>query len=642
MAELQVGTEKKMKRTIWTRLIALVMMIAILSGCGMGVHKSQTDDLQPGQEEQNKNGQTDTDHTDENKESEDNTVTDNTEISLDQKQKNSIAMLNYLSIIAEEINVSKDNRLALEEVYTTLMNNTNPAKIDDETQDHINNLMDTIKSYRLISVKRERLQYIYNQDKAATVKNAVPNPLAILSMTNSFNWKKLVASVAYTAVDSYSNYKAANKEVDQQFLISGWELDDEETEAIQKSRERAYNYMVDIVQKYGIEGNLSLNEKAIKDFALLCTEDNITRKIQFLESEENTYKMLGDYWLELADSYYENGDYQKCLTCIDKYQSLDTGIFRKDYEYAQVLPKAIIAVQETKKGNEYVQLSKTFADAIVQNTNNDDWSSRYFAAQVYIDLYAKTNDTTYLKEAYQIALNNVNLLVDEQTKLNQVYLNDVKEEELEPVDDKYLSEAEKKEQKKERKEEQKKLDEYNKALKTKRKIELPSLYEPLVLNCDLLFALAEELDIEQTEKDKIKEILLTKKNGVFLSKTVNDQYSFGEGNKYAIEYDKNEIVIPADLLVEECSVVVTLTDGDKETTYDDWKITKVKREGKTIDTFKTYFSSKKIKSYKWTKDTKITIEILNGDSFESVVFKYKVKEYKDNFVIPDKITFKRV
>lgn len=631
-----------MKRTIWTRLIALVMMIAILSGCGTGVQPSQKDDLQPGQEEQNKNGQTDTDNVDEKKETKDDTVTDNTEISLDQKQKNSIAMLNYLSIIAEEINVSKENRLALEEVYTTLMNNTNPAKIDDETQDHINNLMDTIKAYRLISIKRERLQYIYNQDKAATVRNAVPNPLAILATTNSFNWKKLVVSVAYTAVDSYSNYKAANKEVDQQFLISGWELDDEATNAIQKSRERAYNYMVDIVQKYEIEGNLSLNEKAIQDFARLCTEDNITRKIQFLESEEGTYKMLGDYWLELADCYYENGNYQKCLICIDKYQNLATGIFRKDFEYAQVLPKAIVAVQETKKGNEYVQLSKAYADEIVENTNNDDWSSRYFAAQVYIDLYAKTNDITYLKQAYQIALNNVNLLVDEQTKLNQVYLNDVKEEELEPLDDKYLSEKEKKEKQKERKEEQKKLDEYNKALKTKRKTELPSLYEPLVLNCDLLFALAEKLDIEQSEKDKIEEILLTKKNGVFLSKTVNDHYSFGKTKKYEMEYNKNEIMISADLLVEGCAVVVTLTKGEKETTYDDWKITKVKREGKTLDTFNVYFSSKKIKSYEWTKDTKITIEIRNGDSFESIVFKYKVKEYKDNFVIPDKITFKKV
>lgn len=159
------------------------------------------------------------------------------EYGMTEQQRNSFSMLYYLAITAEEIRISKDNRLILDDIYTSLLNDINPGSIDETTQDHLKNLRDIIKSYINISVKRERLQYIYNQDKAATIRNVVPNPLAILSVTNSFDWKKLVVSVAYTAVDSYNNYKSSNEAADQEFFMSGWELDDEETATIQKNRE---------------------------------------------------------------------------------------------------------------------------------------------------------------------------------------------------------------------------------------------------------------------------------------------------------------------------------------------------------------------------------------------------------------------
>lgn len=107
------------------------------------------------------------------------------------QQKNSISMLYYLAITAEDIRISKDNRLILNEIYTSLLNDINPGAIDETTQEHLKNLRDVIKSYIDISVKRDRLQYIYNQDKAGTMRSLVPNPLAVLSMTTSFDWKRL-------------------------------------------------------------------------------------------------------------------------------------------------------------------------------------------------------------------------------------------------------------------------------------------------------------------------------------------------------------------------------------------------------------------------------------------------------------------
>lgn len=562
------------------------------------------------------------------------------EFGLTEQQRNSFSMLYYLAITAEDIRISKDNRLMLDEIYTSLLNDINPGAIDETTQDHLKNLRDIIKSYINISVKRDRLQYIYNQDKAETIRSAVPNPIAILTATQSFDWKRLVASVAYTAIDSYNNYKSANAAVDQEFLMSGWELDDEETATIQKNRERAFDYMVDIVQEYGLDGKLTLNEKAIETFAEICEIESVQQKIRRLVSEEETYKLLGNYWLELAACYFETSQYQKCLDCVDKYNDLATGIYRMDYNYVQILPMAIVAAQETYTGDEYVTVISAFADAILENTTTEEWSTRYFAAQVYLDLYARTDDRKYLEAAYDIAYDNVTILLDEQRALNSTYLANIVEITIDEPDYRFMTEDEKKEAEQEYKAEQKRLKEYNKGLKEGRKNELPPLYEPLVLNCDLLFALAEEMNISSTEKAEIEAILQTEKNGVFLSKPVNDRYSFtSDVTDYSIEFTKSEIQIPASLLSAGSTIVVKVTDGGKTTTFDDCTVTKVEREGTSIETFVAVVTSKKLNDYNWTADSKVTVEIYNGASYDATIFKFEVIEYKDNWLIADKVVF---
>jgi len=562
---------------------------------------------------------------------------------LTEQQRNSFSMLYYLAITAEDIRISKDNRLLLDDIYTSLLNDINPGAIDEITQEHLGDLRDNIKDFRNISIKRERLQYMYNQQKAAAIKSAIPNPLNILSITNAFDWKALVASVAYTLVDSYNNYKSADAAADQSFLMSGWELDDEETATIMRNRDRAFDYMVDITQEYGLDGKLTLSEKMIETFAEICEIESVQQKIRRLESEEETYKLLGNYWLELADCYYQTERYDKCLKCVDTYNALSTGIYRKDYNYAQILPKAIAAAQELYTGDEYVARIQAFADDIIENTNTDEWSSRYFAAQVYMDLYARTDDRTYLERAYNIAYDNVAVLLDEQRKLNAVYLADVQEESVVEPDYDYMSDQEEKEAKKEYKAEKKRVKAYNKNLKKIRKTELPPLYEPLVLNCDLLFALADMMEISEQEKAEIEAILQTDTNGVFLSKPINDKYSFTE-NRYEsnIEFDREKIIIPVELLTEGVEVVVSVTENGKTTTFKDYSIDEVERDGDTIDTFKAVFIGEEIEDYKWTQNSRVTVQIINGDESDPLIFRFKVAEYKEKWLLANKVVFSEV
>lgn len=54
----------------------------------------------------------------------------------------------------------------------------------------------------MIAVKRERIQYIYEQNQAQALQNALPNPLGLMSAVHSFSLSGLIASVSYMALDS--------------------------------------------------------------------------------------------------------------------------------------------------------------------------------------------------------------------------------------------------------------------------------------------------------------------------------------------------------------------------------------------------------------------------------------------------------
>lgn len=565
-------------------------------------------------------------------------------------QQNALNMLNYLAFTAEEIYIAKDNRLVLEDIYTSLLNEINPGTIDEITQDHLRNLRDIISSFLNIDTKRSRLQYIYNQEKAGIVRSAVPDPLAVLSVVNAMDWKKLAASVAFTVVDSYNNYKTASANLDMEFLLSGWELDDEEIETIRRNRDRAFDYMVDIVQEYASDevagkelGLLTLNEKAIEKYAEICAVDEVYRKIELLTTSETTYQRFGNYWLELADCYYAIEEYEKCLDCVAKYEELATGVFIKDFNLVPILPKAIVAAQEVCTGDAYVATISSFADAIVYNASDDDWAMRYFAAQVYMDLYAKTAVDEYLEKAYAQALNNVTQLIDEQLGLNSSYENDVQEMTVDEPDYSFASEEEANQLKKEYKAEKKRVKAYNKALKETRKTELPPLYDPLVLNCDLLFALAEQLEIDAAERNKIRHILKTDSNGVFLSVPVNNRYSFEPvAVTDSIVLEPKRITIPANLLTQGAKIVVTIIDQSGAHSFDDWNVEKVERKGQHIDTFKAVYKSKSFEDFGWSVGAEVSIQIINGEGYDSVTFNYKVTEYEDRFLIPDLVVFEAI
>ena len=133
--------------------------------------------------------------------------------------------------------------------------------------------------------------------------------------------------------------------------------------------------------------------------------------------------------------------------------------------------------------------------------------------------------TTYLTLAYDLTLNSVNYLVVKQRALNNSYLSPVEKLPTAGTSGK----------------DKKKVKAYNAFLEENRRTDLAPISDALVINLDLLYALADELDITGKERLKIAGILRDVGAGVFLVTTLNDYYRVPSANSGSIEvrYDSD-------------------------------------------------------------------------------------------------------
>lgn len=542
-----------------------------------------------------------------------------TEGDLTSKQKNAVNMLNYIMTITQEINNSKESRLYLESAYSSLINNSDPGLIDTRTQERITNILDTLEQYRMIAEKRERLRYIYEQNRAQALRQAIPDPVGLLSAVSSGNILKSAASVIYMPVDAASSYQNAVTQTDLQYLQDGWQLEDEEAQELHNSRKSTFEYMVDMVRENSLPGEYALNENAVNDFVEWKDKTNLTSKIQWLESNESTYEKFGPFWLELAKSYYKSEEYDKCLDAIKKYEGISVKIFRKDYDYAEALPMAIVSAKEIRDKNVYIQTAREYSEVILSNADGENWALRYFVAQIYLDLYKQTGSKEYLQKAYDIALNNVNVLVESQKELNLAYLSDIQEVSVN-------KEAEDEDR------EKKEVKQYNKLLKAQRKVELPPVDEALYLNCDLLFALAEQLDISVDEQKKIDAILHENGEPVFLTQALDEKFWFESADKKLdvqnidIDFDGKTLKIPAVCIADRSRITVSVDGSSGNQTFQDWTVKKVYRpKGADCSDFIVIFTSETAKKYKYESGDKIAVQITPVAESADEILEYDYK-----------------
>ena len=549
------------------------------------------------------------------------------------KSKSSLSMLNYMTVLTQEINSSSNSKVYLENAYSSIVNNVNPNAVDDDTFSEIQQLLNTINAYQSIATNRERTKLLYDQNKATAMQKALPSPLSVMNIVHSQNAFDALISAIYLAVDTKTSYTSYTEDLDQKYLEDTWALDDSAKQNLHESRSSAFSYMVAMCQDNNIDGNLALNESSVKNFVSWEINPNKTRRIDFLEKNKSTYEGYGKYWLVLAKSYYENGDYDKCLDALGTYEGMDIDIFRKDKDFAQALTIGISAAQQVYSGNKYIEIVDHYAKLILDNITTSDWALRYFAAETYVNLAGATTDKTqktqYLQKAYDEAESNVNYLLDEQLSENKKYLAPITEIKASKND----SKAKKAE-----------IKNYNSWLKATRKIELPPVYQPLVLNCNLLFDLAKELNFTDKEKKEIEDIL---HNGdtLFLTTDLEEKYWFNKpssGNPTStMSFNGKKVEIPAVFLSSGASLKVIVTGADGKKEYTDWQLDEVDRnKSSNVNDFKATYSSKSIGKQKYTADSKISVEIIPSEEagLSSKTYNFSVKKSK-KFKVLDDTTF---
>ena len=532
-------------------------------------------------------------------------------------QTNSISMLNFLTVLAEEVHQSSNSRIFLEGVTDSLLNDLYPNAIDKRTQTYITDMLRNINDLRMIDVKRERLAFIYEQNKAMAMKSAMPSPLSLLNVVKSTNPLQAIASVTYLAVDAYTSYSSATTAAELSYLKDGWVLNDAEDETINENRIEAFNYMHDIIRDNGLDGDLALNETAVQRFVEWKNDQNIVSRIQHLESEQKTYAAYGDYWILLAKSYYENENYSECIAAVETYLRTQPRIFRKDTELATIMPFAIASLEEVLKGDALIEKEVEFVELLDLNADNTNWELKYFAALTYMDLYSKTDDEAYLQEAYRIIKDNVNELYKKQLKMNREYLAEVAPEEI-PVES--------------TKNEKEEIEQYNKMLKEVRKTELPPVDNALLLNLQVLFGLGEKISISEDEESRVEAILHQNGEHLFLNYVLDNQFRYGEEDQFEIDgsFQGRVLTIPV-ILVNDNSKIVVTHRGEETTVYEDWSVSSVERpkESTAVEDFKAVYKSETIDDAPIQDGDTVLVQVYPyGDEFEPIELEFVAHENK--------------
>ncbi len=463
-----------------------------------------------------------------------------------------VVMMNYLTINTQDVYKNKD-RYKINEIYDFLLNDgLLYGEMNTTTKNYIIELANKIFDFRLLDIKRNRVDFLHEQITSNMISAALkPDPLLSIGTAVATNFGNPVAigiSVGATVLNSAANAYNAYNETEQEYIKNNWELEDKELETVHGVRTDLFNYKADIVRDYQIKDEEQvLDNKQVEEYVTWMNDNNNNiGRIQHFEANVDAYKGYPMFWLVLAKSYYINKDYQKCIDAINKYYELTkkTKIFRYDRDFANTIQYGISSARNIMNDNDYVSYVNKFIPIIEKELTNYavDWEMNFKIALYYIDLYNKTNDKTYLDKAYRKAYNNVNELARKQREDNKKYLKDYEKISIK----KDASEKEKKE-----------IEEYNKHIEEVYKKELPPVSGPLIANLDILLDLSEKLEVANSEKEKLNQMLHPSGETLFVCQALEKKYYFNDGKEHIIKNYKNM----SDDIVEDCWFVELSENG---------------------------------------------------------------------------------
>jgi hypothetical protein len=369
--------------------------------------------------------------------------------------------------------------------------------------------------------------------KARALKNAIPSPVFFLSLTNNIkNPLALAVNIAGMAVQSVTSYLNAAEQAEMQFYEKNMELKIEQIRELNRLTTSMFDYRQLTATANGLTDNDTVSPDSIRRF-LAVKKYAPALRLENLRSKESQhiYEKYYPYWLELANTCHELGQYRECISAIESYEAMRSPLFMaySDVEYSLALCKGIDSLAHIYNNNPgiYIPRCLEYLKKIEQNVPVDEWSIRFTAALAYLDLASVSSNPgdrgTYLNNAYRLLRGNVVDLAARQIKMIEQYMNP-------------------KETPKDATPEQKKV--YDELIK-KRKTELFPADEAFYMNYHALIGVMEQLKMGQQERDNLDAAL-----GKALALVeLRDEYCrlTAEGYDFMdINYDRSFFYYPSD------------------------------------------------------------------------------------------------
>ena len=596
-------------------LLVIVMCVSLLSACGSSTpqdtstdNQSKTEVPEPGN---NATNDEEPEKTEEQEDTEDDGMTD--------EQKASLEMLNLLGYLVQEIHDARHNRAALEETLDGLINNLEPLKVDAETLSFLKEISGTITKFKMNETALNRLEALQEQSIGYTILSIMPPPSDIVGAATG-DPLGLILGIADSTLEAVEDETSPYYSLEElQYLQAQWDLEDSEEAELINSRVNMFSYLVTIAQS--LPQGTVLFENDFEEFVSHTMDTSGAAKLDWLERNQERYQYLGYYWLELADSYFENEDYKNCLSAIAEYRDMEAGIFNLDERLAQSMPRALIAAKNTLSGNEYETAAADYLETLVNNIGAKEWELRYTAVIAYIELYNETGNKEYLEKAYNEAKENIEYLVPKQKEQNRAYINNevVQDEDSTDADDKGSF-----------------IDTINQFLKKKRETELPPVNEALMRNCEILFEIAEELEISDSEKRVIDSLLHD--DAVFLTYELDSKFSFNktsaiaplseETMSYSGTMSDQKFTLPVVFAPAGTKISAEVVNKGEKIILDEWTVHEVNRNNsKDIGDFEAVWTCKASKSISFKEGDTVTIQITPPgaiDESDKIIIKYVV------------------
>lgn len=343
----------------------------------------------------------------------------------DNKATQAMLALNYCHTSLVKI-LAYEDRIVLDEEYNNIINNINLTTIhDEEILTVLQNLMDTLTTYKLADTDKDILVKEYNKRIAAASyaafnfsfkdivagKNLKDLAIGIMTTLPETLFKNVLnkalqgvmsgglLGVGFVTMDSlasmgdpYQNYRDNIEDYHEKLEREIWKLDKTTIQAVNETRKTFLQVYWKLMQKYNIPDNWRLTEKQIQRAIDVFKEQDVEKKLRLLEGIQQDFAVFPPFWYELAQTSQKSGKFEQAFEIYGKIEQEHTAFFREDHDFSSSLMNKVVlekAIQKTQP-----ELLQQLGIAVnipndlklITANSSDDWRKNLFAALQYLEL----------------------------------------------------------------------------------------------------------------------------------------------------------------------------------------------------------------------------------------------------------------